>query len=120
MSEDRLVNRVRSYSSGTPGRSLNNVRNHHFVIDEPPYAGGPGEEITPADAFLAGVSSCGVLLVESFARREGVPLERAEATIEGVRARANPVDFESISMRFELVGPDQAQAEQLVAYYQKH
>ena len=120
MSEHQLLNRVRSYTSGTPGRSLNNVRSHHFVIDEPPYAGGPGEEITPAEAFLAGVSSCGVLLVESFARRSGVPLERAEVIIEGVRARANPVDFESISMRFDLVGPSREQAEELVAYYQKH
>ncbi|MFQ5879994.1 MAG: OsmC family protein [Dehalococcoidia bacterium] len=117
MSEERMVNRVRSYTSGTPGRSLNNVRAHHFVIDEPPYAGGPGEEITPADAFLSGVSSCGVLLVESYAQKSGVPLQKAAVTIEGVRNQADPTSFESVSMRFELVGPNQEQAEELVEAY---
>jgi len=117
MAENLIVNRVRSYSSGTPGRSLNNVGDHHFVIDEPPHAGGPGEEITPADAFLAGVSSCGVLLVETIARQREVPLQKAEATIEGVRNTSDPSRFERISMRFELTGPNQAQAEELVERY---
>lgn len=117
MTENALVNQVRSYSTATPGRSLNNVRGHHFVIDEPTYAGGPGEEITPAEAFLAGVSSCGVLLVESFAKKDSVPLRRAEVTIEGTRNPSEPSRFEGISMRFELVGPTQAQADGLVERY---
>ena len=65
MSKQRMVTTVRSYSSGTPGRCLNNVGMHHFVVDN---TAGPNEEITPADAFLAGISACGVLLVETFAR----------------------------------------------------
>lgn len=117
MDEDLIINRVRSYSSGTPGRCLNQVRSHHFVIDEPPHAGGLGEEITPGDAFLAGVSSCGVLLVETVARHREVPLQRTEATIEGVRQASDPSRFERIDMRFELVGPSQAQAEELVERY---
>ena len=117
MSEEFLINRVRSYSSGTPGRSINSVRSHHFVIDEPPYAGGPGEEITPGDAFLAGVSSCGVLLVESFARDAKIPFQRAEVTIEGVRKKSDPSRFDHIAMHFEVAGPNQAQAEQLVERY---
>ncbi len=117
MDENLIVNRVRSYSSGTPGRCLNEVRTHHFVIDEPTHSGGPGEEITPGDAFLAGVSSCGVLLVETIARHREVPLQRAEASIEGVRNTSDVSQFERVSMRFELVGPSQAQAEALVERY---
>lgn len=117
MPEGRLVNRVRSYSSGTPGRSLNNVRDHHFVIDEPTYNGGPGEEITPADAFLAGVSSCGVLLVETFARQANLPVKRVEASIEGIRNPSDTSRFERVQMRFEVAGVSQAQAEELVARY---
>ena len=117
MSENVLVNRVRSYTSGTPGRSLNNVRGHHFVIDEPTYAGGPGEEVTPADAFLAGVSACGVLLVETFARKEAIPLKQAEATIEGIRNTSDTSRFERINIGFTLVGPTQKQGEELVERY---
>lgn len=107
MSEELLTNRVRSYSTGIPGRCLNEARTHHFVIDEPAYAGGPGEEITPAEAFLAGVSGCGVLLVEAFARKANVPLQRVEATIEGVRRARDPSRFERVDLSFEMVGPSQ-------------
>jgi len=61
--DDLVVNRVHSESTATPGRSISQVRDRELVIDEPTHLGGPGEEITPADAFLAGVSACGVLLV---------------------------------------------------------
>jgi uncharacterized OsmC-like protein len=84
------------------------------VIDEPHHAGGPGEEITPADAFLAAVSACGVLLVETFAHKSNVLLEKLEATIEGVRNISDTSRFQRVDMRFELIGPSQAQAEELV------
>ena len=114
MSDERLVNTVRSYSSGTVGRSLNTVGRHHFVIDSPTL----GEEITSGDAFLAGISSCGVNLVEAAAQESGVSLQRTDVTIDGIRLRSNPTSFEKIMMRFELTGPSQEQAEALVRRYQ--
>jgi uncharacterized OsmC-like protein len=114
MSEQRMVNTVRSYSSGTPGRCLNNVGVHHFVVDN---AAGPNEEITPADAFLAGISACSVLLVETFAQQAAVPLQRAEATIEGTRLAGDPSRFERINLHLELAGPTQAQAGELVEQF---
>jgi uncharacterized OsmC-like protein len=114
-----LVNTVRSYSTGTPGRVLNNVRVHHFVIDEPTYNGGPGEEITPADAFLSGVSACGVLLVETFARQAGVTLSHVDATIKGVRLPSDTSQFDHVDIRFEIAGATQAQAEDFVDRYTK-
>jgi uncharacterized OsmC-like protein len=117
VSEELLINSVRSYTTGTPGRSINAVRGHHFVIDEPTYAGGPGEEVTPGDAFLAGVSACGVLLVEAFARQTNIPFQKGDVTIQGIRTKADPTQFQRIAMRFELVGPTQPQAEQLVERY---
>lgn len=113
MSEQPLVNTVRSYSSGTPGRSLNTVGQHHFVIDSPTLA----EEITSGDAFLAGISSCGVNLVERAARETGVPVQRMEVAIEGLREGRDPSTFARITLRFTLVGPSQEQAEALVARY---
>lgn len=119
MSEDVLVNQVVSRTSTQPGRSVNSVRNHHFVIDEPAHAGGPGEEIMPAEAFLAGVCACGVLLVEGRGRELGVPLRAVEGTISGVRLRSDTSRFVRIELRFSLEGPSQAQAEELVAHYQQ-
>src|SRR5438874_7594315 len=113
MSEQYLVNSVRSYSSGTVGRSLNTVGNHHFVIDSPSL----GEEITSGDAFLSGISSCGVNLVEAAAQETGITLHRTEVTIDGIRLRSNPTSFEKIELRFVLSGPSQEQAEALVHRY---
>jgi uncharacterized OsmC-like protein len=120
MSEEQIVNEVVSYSTGTPGRSLNRARGHHFVIDEPARSGGAGEEVTPAEAFLAGVSACGVLLVESHAREVGVKLDRVEATIAGRRAASDPGRFRDVELRFRLTGPTREQATELVGHYQSH
>jgi len=117
--DDLVINRVVSASSATPGRAINQVRNHELVIDEPTHLGGPGEEITPAEAFLAGVSACGVLLVQGRAKDTGVRLDRVEATIEGVRHRSDTSVFQRIDMRFRLSGPSQAEAVDLVDHYKR-
>ncbi len=113
MSEQYLVNTVRSYSSGTVGRSMNTIRNHHLIIDSPTI----GEEITSGDAFLAGVSSCGVTLIERAAKEKGIPLQRMEVMIEGLRDRSAPKSFARVNMAFRLVGVSQEQAETLVGRY---
>ncbi len=118
--DDLVINRVVSSSSATPGRAVNQVRNHQLVIDEPTHLGGPGEQITPAEAFLAGVSACGVLLVQGRARDTGVRLGQVEATIEGVRHRSDTSVFQRIDMRFRLSGPSQAEAVDLVEHYKLH
>jgi uncharacterized OsmC-like protein len=115
VTDEYVVNTVRSYSSGTIGRSLNTVKSHHFVIDSPSI----GEEITSGDAFLAGISSCGVNLVEGAARDTGVPLRRTDVTIDGVRNRRDTSVFERIDLRFVLNGPTQDQAEALVESYKQ-
>ena len=114
MSEQYIVNAVRSYSSGTVGRSLNTVGHHHFVIDSPTL----GEEITSGDAFLAGISSCGVNLTERVAEELGVPVRRTTVSIEGLRNRQNSSVFEKIILRFHFEGPTREQAALLVGRYQ--
>jgi len=113
MSEQYLVTTERSASSGTVGRSLNTARNQHFVIDSPTL----GEALGSSEAFLAGVSSCGVTLVERAAQEMGVPVQRMEVTIEGLREKQNPTSFARIDLRFTLTGPSQEQAESVVQRY---
>ena len=69
-----VINTVRSRTTATPGRSISEVRDNELVIDEPTHLGGPGERMTPAEAFLSGVAACGVLLVEGRARTTCTPL----------------------------------------------
>lgn len=118
--DDLVVNRVRSASTATPGRSINVVRSHELVIDEPTHLGGPGEEITPADAFLAGVSSCGVLLVQGRARSANIPLDHIEVNLEARRHPSDTSLFLGIDMDFRLTGPSRAQALELVEHYKGH
>lgn len=115
-----VVNKVRSSSTQTPGRSLNAIREHTLVIDEPTHLGGPGKEITPADAFLTGVAACGVLLVQGRARDTNVELQRIEVDLEAVRHRSDTSVFQRIDMHFKLRGPSQQEATALVEHYKTH
>jgi uncharacterized OsmC-like protein len=111
MSDGVTIDTVRSYSSGLPGRALNQARMQHFVLDSP---SGPNEALTNGEAFLAGISSCGVTLIEKHARDTGVPVTRMEVGIAGIRAVADPTRFQRIEVRFEIHGVSQAAAEALV------
>jgi uncharacterized OsmC-like protein len=111
MTEGVKIDTVRSYSSGLPGRALNQARTHHFVLDSP---SGPNEALTNGEAFLAGISTCGVTLIEKHAKDTGAPVTRMEVVIDGVRSLADPTRFQHIDVRFQIEGVDQAQAEALV------
>lgn len=116
MADEATIDTVRSYSSGLPGRALNSARTHHFVIDSP---SGPNEALTSAEAFLAGISSCGVTLVELHAQQSGLPLGGMQVTIQGIRSLAQPADFQAIRLRFEMAGVAQAEAEGLIGVYRQ-
>ena len=111
MSQQLMVNTVHSSTTHVPGRALNSVGVHHFIIDG---STAPKEEITPVDAFLASISACGVHMVERFAAEGGTNLQRAEADIEGIRQTDDPSRFSEINLRFRLTGPSQSEAEALV------
>jgi uncharacterized OsmC-like protein len=118
------VSEIRSYAVGarstdTFGRVLCSSREHHFVVDGPVQNGCPGEELTPAELFLAGVASCGVELMQVVARAEDVPLARVRTEITGEIDRERPVRedvtvFNRVRMRFELEGVTPDQGELLV------
>ena len=111
--------RVHARSTDTFGRVLAGCRQHHFVVDGPVENGCPGEAITPAELFLAGVAACGVELLQVIARDRGDVLDAVEAEIEGTIDRANPVRqgvtvFNSIRLSLALRGVDEDQARRLV------
>jgi uncharacterized OsmC-like protein len=110
---------ARAASTNVFGRVLCGARNHHFVIDGPEQNGCPGEEVTPAEVFLAGVASCGVELVQVLAKSAGIPLSGIEVEIHGSMDRSKPVRpdvtlFNSVRLQFRMRGVNDQEAAQLV------
>jgi uncharacterized OsmC-like protein len=115
---------VRRYEIGASstdvfGRVLCNARDQHFVVDGPVQNGCPGEAVTPGEIFLAGVATCGVELVQVFAREEELPLRSVRVNTAGEMDLDNPVRpdlrvFNRVRVEFELGGVTQEQAEHLV------
>ena len=109
------VDTVKSSSSGTVRRAQNAARGQRLTLDSSSHP--QNDAFTNSEAFLAGVSSCGVTLIEGHAQQTGVPLKRLDVTIEGVRIAAEPNRFASVTMTFEMAGVSQEQAESLVETY---
>jgi uncharacterized OsmC-like protein len=115
---------IRARSTDMFGRVLWTCRDQHFVADGPVQNGCPGEAVTPAELFLAGVAACGVELVQVIARASGVPLRAVHTEITGELDPANPVRndvnvFNSVLLSFELVGVTEEQGRELVASFKR-
>jgi len=110
---------VHARSTDAFGRVACNTRNHHFIVDGPVANGCPGEAVTPAELFLAGIAACGVELVQAIGRDQQLAPRRVSVEIEGALDRANPVRrdvtvFNSVHLRFHLAGVTQAQGADLI------
>src|SRR6266540_7053865 len=112
---DGKIDTVRSSSSGTPGRAVSEARGQRLVLDSSSHP--HLDAFTNSEAFLAGISSCGVTLIEVYAQDKGVPVKRMDVSIEGLRTAEEPNRFATITMTFTIAGVSQAQAEDLVATY---
>jgi uncharacterized OsmC-like protein len=106
------------------GRVLWSCRDQHFVADGPVQNGCPGEAVTPAELFLAGIATCGVELVQVLAKQDGESLEGVRVEVEGVLDSERPVRddvrvFNSVRVRFELAGIDEPRARELVEGFKR-
>jgi uncharacterized OsmC-like protein len=111
---DVKIETIRSVSSGTVGRAESRVRGARLRLDS---SSRPHDDVfTNSEAFLAGVSSCGVTLIEMHAQETGVPVTHLAVTIQGVRPTDVP-RFDRVTMTFEFDGVTQAQADALVETY---
>ncbi len=110
---------AQAQTTNTFGRVLCRCRNHHFIVDGPVQNGCPGEEVTPAEFFLAGIAACGVELLQVLAGQEEVSLGSVNVEISGEMDRSNPVRpdftlFNSVHLQFRLGGITLDQGEKLV------
>lgn len=110
---------VHARSTDTFGRVQCDSRNHHFIVDGPVQNGCPGEAITPAELFLAGIAACGVELVQVIGKEQQLAPRAVSVEIAGAIDRSNPVRkdvtvFNSIHLRFHVTGVTQAQGADLI------
>ena len=123
MSEQYITSQVRTYSSGTPGRALCSARTNHFVVDDLASHdhSGPGEAINAAELFLSGITACAVLMMERLAAASDISLQRTDVTMESAidtqAVREGPPVLDRAHMTFTLVGPTEAQAQEMVNTY---
>ncbi len=115
---------VDARSTDVFGRVLWSCRDQHFVADGPVHNGCPGEAVTPAELFLAGVATCGVELLQVIARAESSALESASVQISGVLDPAAPVRddvtvFNSVHLEFTLRGVTDEEANHLVERFKR-
>jgi len=109
-------------STGTRGRAVSRIRTNNFLVDDyafPPYD-GPGEEPGAAELFLAGITTCAVLMLERIARDEGLPLEHVHARMEASRdagSRRQPPTLDSARMMLTFTGLTREQAGHLVEQF---
>jgi uncharacterized OsmC-like protein len=115
-SEDLVYNRSHAVSSGFPGRSVNDVRGHFFVVDDPSI----GESMTPGDHFIAGVGACAANHMEVTAKKEEMPLEKIDVRIEARRLKADTSRFIGVDLDVTFWGVSEVQARELVDSYKSH
>jgi uncharacterized OsmC-like protein len=114
--------KAKAHPTETFGRVLCSARNHHFVVDGPAQNGCPGEALTPAELFLAGIAACGVESMQVIAREKNLPLQAAGVAITGTIDTENPVHsdvrlFHSISLQFVLKGVTDEHCAQLITAF---
>ncbi len=116
--------RVQAQSTEVFGRVLCNARTHHFIVDGPAYNNCPGEELTPPEAFLTAVASCGVELVQVIAREQGKRIGPVSLSVQGTvdrgnQPRADVTVFNTLTLDFTVGGTDSATAAALVEGFRR-
>lgn len=115
---------VSAHSTDVFGRVSFSARHHTFLIDGPVQNGCPGEELTPPEAFLAGVAACGVELIQVLGRQQGHENVHVLAEISAQIDRRNPVRtdctvFNSVKLDLEISGVTQDIAFELAEQFKK-
>ena len=115
---------VAARSTDVFGRVLCSARDHHFIVDGPVQNGCPGEELTPAEAFLSAVAACGVELVHVIAREQSARVGAVEVSVHGTVDRGNQprtdvTVLSTMHLSITLQGTDGATAAALVEGFKR-
>jgi uncharacterized OsmC-like protein len=106
------------------GRVRCNARHHEFLIDGPVQNGCPGEELTPPEAFLAGIAACAAELIQVAGRQQGHESVTVAAAMTATLDRANPIRtdctvFNSAHLTIDIGGVSSTVAFELAEAFKK-
>lgn len=115
---------VAAHSTPVFGRVECTARHHTFLIDGPVQNGCPGEELTPPEAFLAGVAACAVELIQVIGRQRGHEHIAVLARMDARLDRENPVRsdctvFNAVHLQLEIGGVSREIAFELAEQFKK-
>jgi uncharacterized OsmC-like protein len=124
MSTDIRTYDVAARSTDVFGRVLCSARDHHFIVDGPVQNGCPGEEVTPAELFLASVGACAVELIQVLGRQQNVEITSLKARVNGMMDRSNPVRadhtvFNQVRVELDFAGTEYEKAFELAEAFKK-
>jgi uncharacterized OsmC-like protein len=116
--------RVHARSTEVFGRVGCRARPHEIHNDGPVPNGCAGEELTPPEAFLAGVAACGVELIQVLGKQQGYENVHVDAQIHGHIDRDNPVRtdytvFNAVSLDLRIRGVTHETAFELAEQFKK-
>jgi uncharacterized OsmC-like protein len=111
-----VYNRVKTATTDTAGRSIGEVRQHYFVVDDP----SVGESMTAADYFVSGIAACASNHMELTARRDDLPLRKIEVALEARRDAFDTSTFIGIDLEVDFHGISEPQAAALLEAYTRH
>lgn len=117
MSEIRARYSVTSKTTDVVGRTINQARTNHWVIDSP---SGPAEAVSTGESFMAGIASCGVSLIDHHAQKNNLPFGTLSATVDAARTDVSWPDFEWIKVHFVFTGITEELAGEYVEVWKKN
>ena len=120
MGELALAYEARCYSIGTPGRSVCNARNQHWVAENT-----GGEAVGAGEMFCASIAACAVNMVETIAKNESRTLDGMDVNVAMYRdfdkapgsESRNNMDvtlYDEVRIQFEMWGVSDDDARFLV------
>ncbi len=92
------VTTVSAVTTRIHGRFLVDANGKHFVSDTRASIGGPGEAVQAGELLLSALASCGLGLIQTYARSQAIELGEVSVTATFKRHADDPTRYEYIRL----------------------
>ena len=111
------VVRIEALASHIAGRYLLTARHNVLVTDARASSGGPGVAVAAGELLLSSLASCSFGLIQEKAQELQWPLSGLQAEVLFERDTNDSTRYARLELNIQAQGVEQAQAEQLLAYF---